>query len=94
MKLALAQMRMSKDMESNYQKSLHYIREASEKQVNSTYGSFTIDVPQDRESTYEPQIVKKGQKDITDIDSKIISMYAKGMTTRQDIRDTYGYLWF
>ena len=44
---------------------------------------YDIDVPQDRKSTFEPQIVKKRQKDISDIDQKIISMYAKGMTTRQ-----------
>lgn len=65
-----------------------------QKQVNSSYGSVTIDVPQDRKSTFEPQIVKKRQKDISDIDQKIISMYAKGMTTRQ-ISDTlmeiYGF---
>ena len=53
-----------------------------------------IDVPQDRKSTFEPQIVKKRQKDISDIDQKIISMYAKGMTTRQiseTIEDIYGF---
>ena len=45
-------------------------------------------------STFEPQIVKKRQKDISDIDQKIISMYAKGMTTRQisdTIEDIYGF---
>ena len=51
------------------------------KQVNSRYGSMEIEVPQDRKSTFEPQVVKKRQKDISDIDQKIISMYAKGMTT-------------
>ena len=50
------------------------------KQVNSRYGSMEIEVPQDRKSTFSPQIVKKRQKDISDIDQKIISMYAKGMT--------------
>ncbi|SCJ41902.1 Transposase and inactivated derivatives [uncultured Eubacterium sp.] len=53
-----------------------------------------IDVPQDRKSTFEPQIVKKRQKDISDIAQKIISMYAKGMTTRQiseTIEDIYGF---
>ena len=44
-----------------------------------------IEVPQDRKSTFEPQAVKKRQQDISDIDRKIISMYAKGMTTRQKI---------
>lgn len=64
------------------------------KRVNSSYGSMEIDVPQDRKSTFEPQIVKKRQKDISDIDQKIISMYAKGMTTRQiseTIEDIYGF---
>jgi len=64
------------------------------KKVNSSYGSMTIDVPQDRESTFEPKVVKKRQKDISDIDQKIISMYAKGMTTRQiseTLEDIYGF---
>ena len=64
------------------------------KRVNSSYGSMDIDVPQDRKSTFEPQIVKKRQKDISDIDQKIISMYANGMTTRQiseTIEDIYGF---
>ena len=64
------------------------------KRVNSSYGSFEIDVPQDRQSSFEPQVVKKRQKDISDIDQKIISMYAKGMTTHQiseTIEDIYGF---
>ncbi len=64
------------------------------KQVNSSYGSVQIQVPQDRKSTFEPQIVRKRQKDISDIDQKIISMYAKGMTTRQiseTIEEIYGF---
>ena len=64
------------------------------KRVNSSYGSMDIDVPQDRKSTFEPQVVKKRQKDISDIDQKIISMYAKGMTTRQiseTIEDIYSF---
>lgn len=64
------------------------------KRVTSNYGSMEITVPQDRKSTFEPQVVKKRQKDISDIDQKIISMYAKGMTTRQiseTIEDIYGF---
>ena len=53
------------------------------KRVNSSYGTMEIEVPQDRRSSFEPKVVQKRQKDISDIDSKIISMYAKGMTTRQ-----------
>ena len=65
-----------------------------EKTVNSSYGSMRIDVPQDRKSTFEPKVVKKRQKDISEIDQKIISMYAKGMTTRQiseTLMDIYGF---
>ena len=64
------------------------------KRVNSSYGTMEIEVPQDRRSTFQPQVVKKRQKDISDIDQKIISMYAKGMTTRQiseTIEDIYGF---
>ena len=65
-----------------------------EKQLNSSYGSMRIQVPQDRNSVFEPQVVKKRQKDISEIDQKIISMYAKGMSTRQIseiIEDIYGF---
>ena len=64
------------------------------KRVNSSYGSMEISVPQNRKSTFEPQVVKKRQKDISGIDQKIISMYAKGMTTRQisdTLEDIYGF---
>lgn len=64
------------------------------KRINSSYGSMDIQVPQDRNSTFEPKVVRKRQKDISDIDQKIISMYAKGMTTRQisdTIDDIYGF---
>ena len=64
------------------------------KKVNSSYGTVEIEVPQDRKSTFEPKVVKKRQKDISDIDQKIISMYAKGMTTRQiseTMEDIYGF---
>ena len=71
-----------------------YRNGTKQKQVNTSYGSMTIDVPQDRNSTFEPQVVKKRQKDISSIDQKIISMYAKGMTTRQisdTLMDIYGF---
>lgn len=48
----------------------------------------------DRNSEFEPRIVKKRLKDISEIDQKITSMYAKGMTTRQIsdmLMDIYGF---
>lgn len=87
------------DEHMGYQKSQrsdsdNYRNGYKSKQINSSYGSMTIVVPQDRKSTFEPKVVKKRQKDISDIDQKIISMYAKGMTTRQisdTLVDIYGF---
>lgn len=64
------------------------------KTLRSKYGEMDIDVPQDRESSFNPQIVKKRQKDISSIEDKIISMYAKGLSTRQiseQVEDIYGF---
>lgn len=64
------------------------------KKVRGNLGETEIEVPQDRDGTFEPQIVKKRQKDISSIEQKIISLYAKGMTTRQiseTIKDIYGF---
>lgn len=64
------------------------------KEIMSSAGSITIDVPQDRDSAFEPKVVKKGQKDINAIEQKIIAMYARGMTTRNisdTIMDIYGF---
>lgn len=64
------------------------------KMVRSKCGQLQIDVPQDRDGSFEPQIVKKRQKDISQIEEKIISMYARGLSTRQiseQIDDIYGF---
>lgn len=64
------------------------------KTVRSKYGEFEVDVPQDRNSTFEPTVVKKRQKDISGIENQVIAMYAKGMTTTQIsemIESIYGF---
>ena len=64
------------------------------KTLRSNYGSVDIRVPQDRNSDYEPRIVPKYSRDISEIDEKIIRMYARGMSTRQisdQIMDIYGF---
>ncbi len=53
------------------------------KKVRIKYGETEIAVPQDMDGTFEPKVVKKRQKDISGIEKKIISLYTKGMTTRQ-----------
>ena len=72
----------------------NYRNGTKSKTVRSKYGEFEVDVPQDRQSSFEPQVLPKRQKDISAIDDKIIAMYAKGMTTRQiseTIEDIYGF---
>ena len=92
---------MESEMDSHlgYEKSErssnpNYRNGTKSKNVRSSYGEFDIAVPQDRNSEFEPRIVKKRQKDISGIDQKIIAMYAKGLTTRQiseQIEDIYGF---
>lgn len=60
----------------------------SQKTLKGNFGEVEIKTPRDRNSTFEPQLIKKGQTRITDFDNQILSLYAKGMTTR-DIADTF-----
>ena len=53
------------------------------KKIRGNFGETEIEVPQDRDGSFEPKVVKKRQKDISGIEQKIIALYAKGMTTRQ-----------
>jgi transposase-like protein len=64
------------------------------KSVKSKFGEIGLDVPRDRKSEFDPQIVKKHKRDISGLEEKIISMYAKGMSTRDiqsHIKDLYNY---
>ena len=55
----------------------------SSKRLQTEDGQFAIDVPRDRNGDFEPQLVKKHQTRFTSMDDKILSLYAKGMTTRE-----------
>lgn len=46
-------------------------------------GEFELETPRDRDGTFEPALIKKNQTRITSMDSQILSLYAKGMTTRE-----------
>lgn len=64
------------------------------KTLRSSVGEIPIQVPQDRNSEFKPVVVGKYQRDITEIEGKIIRMYARGMSTRQisdQIQDIYGF---
>ena len=61
---------------------------SSSKTLKTDHGDMDISIPRDRNSAFAPQIVKKGQRRFTGFDDKILSMYARGMTTR----DIQGHL--
>ncbi len=54
----------------------------STKTVRSVHGEIDLDVPRDRNGTFDPRLVKKGEKQLNGFDDRIISLYARGMTTR------------
>lgn len=60
----------------------------SGKTLKGDHGEVDIDVPRDRNGSFEPQIVRKGQTRLTEFDSPILALYAKGMSNR-DIVDTF-----
>ncbi len=55
----------------------------SSKTVLSDEGKIEITTPRDRDGTFEPHLIKKNQTRITQMDSQILSLHAKGMTTRE-----------
>ena len=66
----------------------------STKKVKSSAGEIELKIPRDRQGTFEPYVIKKYEKDISNIEQQIISMYAKGMTTRDisgHIKEIYGF---
>jgi putative transposase len=56
-------------------------------------GQFAIEVPRDRNGTFEPQLVKKRQRRLAGLDDKVISLYARGLSTREiqgELEELYG----
>ena len=63
------------------------------KRIKGEFGNLDIDVPRDRDSSFEPVIVPKGQSRFTGFDDKIIALYARGMTIRDiqaHLEEIYG----
>ena len=66
----------------------------SSKRLKTSLGEVPIRVPRDRQSTFEPQIIKKHQRDVSSIEGKVLAMYARGMSQRDiaaTIEDIYGF---
>jgi putative transposase len=65
----------------------------SRKTLKGDHGEVEIDTPRDRNGTFEPQIVRKGQTRLTQFDDQILALYAKGMSTRDIVatfKEMYG----
>ncbi|HHX95092.1 MAG TPA: IS256 family transposase [Clostridia bacterium] len=77
-----------KDKKTNNSRNGH-----TKKKVRSDFGEIDLTIPRDRNSEFEPVVVKKHQKDVSGIEDQIISMYAKGMTVRdiqEHLNNIYG----
>lgn len=77
----------SDDEKTNYRNGY------SKKTVHSTNGDIELNIPRDRNGEFEPIIVEKGSKDISNIEEKIIRMYARGISNREiynQIQELYG----
>ena len=53
------------------------------KTLKGDFGAMSLETPRDRQGTFEPKIIGKGQTRFTGFDDKIISMYSRGMSTRE-----------
>jgi putative transposase len=65
----------------------------SKKTIKGEFGNLEIEIPRDRNATFEPVIISKGETRFSGFDDKIISMYARGMTTRDiqaHLQELYG----
>lgn len=66
---------------------------SSKKKLKGEFGEFELETPRDRNGSFEPKIVAKNQTRFTGFDDKIISMYSRGMTTREiegHLKEMYG----
>ena len=66
----------------------------AKKTLKTNAGDVTIEVPRDREGSFEPLVVPKRKRDVSAIENKVLAMYAKGLSQRDiadTIEDIYGF---
>lgn len=71
----------------------NYRNGTTKKKLKSEFGEFDFETPRDRKGEFEPKIVPKNVRDVSGIEDKIISLYGRGLTTREineQIHDLYG----
>ena len=74
-------------------KKTNYRNGLNSKKIRTNLGEIDIDTPRDRDGTFEPKIVEKRQTKFKEFDDKVISMYSRGMSTRDiqnHLEDIYG----
>ncbi|WP_034429453.1 IS256 family transposase, partial [Caldisalinibacter kiritimatiensis] len=65
----------------------------TQKKVKTNYGDMQINIPRDRKGEFEPVVVPKNVRNISGIEEQVISLYARGMSTRDihdQLKDIYG----
>lgn len=81
---------------SKYDKTIektNYRNGSTKKNLKSEFGEFEFETPRDRNGEFEPKIVPKNKRDVSGIEEKIISLYGRGLSTREineQIQDLYG----
>lgn len=71
----------------------NYRNGTTKKKLKSEFGEFDFETPRDRNNEFEPKIVPKNKRDVSGIEDKIISLYGRGLSTREineQIKDLYG----
>ena len=71
----------------------NYRNGTTKKKLKSEFGEFEFETPRDRNGEFEPRIVPKNKRDVSGIEDKIISLYGRGLSTREineQIQDLYG----
>ncbi|HAP9586372.1 TPA: IS256 family transposase, partial [Enterococcus faecium] len=64
------------------------------KTLKTSFGKVNIDVPRDREASFEPELIPNRKRDVSDIEGKVLSMYARGMSQcdiAATVEDIYGF---
>lgn len=77
----------------NKTEKTNYRNGKTKKKLKSEFGEFEFETPRDRNNEFEPKIVPKNKRDVSGIEDKIISLYGRGLSTREineQIQDLYG----
>ena len=77
----------------NKKEKTNYRNGKTKKKLKSEFGEFDFETPRDRNNEFEPKIVPKNKRDVSGIENKIISLYGRGLSTREineQIQDLYG----